>query len=141
MSVSSVKFAEPLQVSQSRPSRPPTPPEGSGPPGMSELAGAMQELSALQSSDPTRFKQVVGELAAKLEAQAGEATGGEAKGLSDLAGRFRAAAESGQMPDLEPPAPPEGEPPMNPGVAAYAQAQHGDPMARLSQLVQSALEE
>lgn len=100
-----------------------------GPPEMSAIANYMQQLEQLQESDPDKFKEVSGKIAAQLKEAAASATeSGDAKqaeALTDLASKFETAATDGTMPDLAPPegagsaggprpGPPPGPPPGKP---------------------------
>jgi len=62
----------------------------------------MSQLADLAQSDPTKFKAVTAEIAQKLKAAAGAATGPEAAVLNKLADRFDAASQSGKASDLAP---------------------------------------
>lgn len=74
--------------------------------GVSKLGSYMKQLEELQSSDPTKFKEVTAEIAQKLKDAAQTATDngddGQAQALSDLADQFTTASENGSMPDLRP---------------------------------------
>ena len=74
--------------------------------GVSKLGSYMKQLEELQSSDPTKFKEVTAEIAQKLKDAAQTATDngddGQAEALSDLADQFTTASENGSMPDLRP---------------------------------------
>ncbi len=84
--------------------------------GLSDIGSYMQQLADLQQSDPDQFKEKASEIAEQLEAAAAEAseTGDTrlSEMLTDLAGKFDTAAETGEMPDLSPPD--GGPPPMGP---------------------------
>lgn len=67
---------------------------------------ARVELAALQQSDPEKFKQVVGQIADQLSQAASSQTGAAANKLSELADKFKTAAESGDLSALQPPAHP-----------------------------------
>jgi hypothetical protein len=67
----------------------------------------MDQLQQLSTSDPTKFKQLVSDMATKLKDAASKSTdGNEKQFLTSLADSFEASAKSGQ---LEPPKPPQGE--------------------------------
>lgn len=70
---------------------------------LSKPAEMLQKLSALQESDPAKFKEVVGQIAEKLQAAADSEEGGGSEMLSDLASRFAEAAETGDLSALQPP--------------------------------------
>jgi hypothetical protein len=80
----------------------------------SDLASYMQQLSELQQSDPDKFSELTAQISEQLQsaADAAESSGdtNQANALSDLADKFSAASESGEMPDLRP----SGPPPMGP---------------------------
>ncbi|MHC1781389.1 MAG: hypothetical protein AB9891_01275 [Anaerolineaceae bacterium] len=92
---------------------PPPPPGGMG--GMeidgmemSNPAEMMSKLQELQEKDPESFQTIMDQIADEIEAAAAEeeeATG-QASPLSDLADKFREAAESGDLSILKPPEPP-----------------------------------
>ena len=65
---------------------------------VSAFARSMQQLQQLQSSDPAKFKQVMSEIASKLQDAAGKASGPEAQFLAKEAAQFQQAAQTGQMP-------------------------------------------
>jgi hypothetical protein len=58
---------------------------------------SMQKLSALKTSNPAAFKQVMNRVAEQLSGFANFATGEDASSLSELAGRFASAAETGDI--------------------------------------------
>ncbi len=55
------------------------------------------ELQQLSQSDPTKFKAVAGQLATSFQNAAANATGPEAKMLTNLANTFSAASQSGTL--------------------------------------------
>jgi hypothetical protein len=69
---------------------------------LSKPGQLMSQLADLAQSDPTKFKAVTAEIAQKLKAAAGAATGPEAAVLNKLADRFDAASQSGKASDLAP---------------------------------------
>jgi hypothetical protein len=69
---------------------------------MSSLAKLMSELQQLQQSDPDKFKSVMSDIAKTLRTDAQNAAGSQASFLNNLAGKFDQAAQTGQMPDLQP---------------------------------------
>ena len=75
---------------------------------VSSLAKLMSELQQLQQSDPDKFKAVMSDIANTLKTDAQNATGSQATFLNNLANKFDQAAQTGQMPDLQPKAPSAG---------------------------------
>lgn len=74
---------------------------------MFKMFDFMDQLQQLSISDPTKFKQLMSDMATKLKEAAGKSTdGNEKQFLTSLADSFEASAKSGQ---LEPPKPPRGE--------------------------------
>jgi hypothetical protein len=69
---------------------------------LSKPGQLMSQLADLAQSDPPTFKAVTAEIAQKLKAAAGAATGPEAAVLNKLADRFDAASQSGKASDLAP---------------------------------------
>ena len=69
---------------------------------ISSLASLMSQLQQLQQSDPTKFKTVIADIASTLKTDAKNATGSQASFLNNLAAKFDQAAQTGQMPDLQP---------------------------------------
>ena len=63
-------------------------------------AQMLAQLQALQDKDPDKFKQVMGDMADKLGALADKT--GDQK-LSQLAGKFKTAGETGDLSSLQPP--------------------------------------
>ena len=64
------------------------------------LSGVGQFLSKLQElekSDPTKAKQVLTDIAGRLKADAGQATGTQADRLNQLADKFQKAADTGDL--------------------------------------------
>lgn len=70
----------------------------------------LSKLSQLQSSDPETFKSLMNDVADKLQAAADEGGDGNfsAKVLGDLAAKFRNAAETGDLSQLQPSQKPQG---------------------------------
>jgi hypothetical protein len=62
----------------------------------------------LQQTDPDKFKSVMSTIADTLKADAQNATGSKAQRLDALADKFSKAAQTGQMPDLQPKGPQHG---------------------------------
>lgn len=75
---------------------------------LSPMASMMNQLQQLQQTDPTQFKSVMSSIAATLTTDAQNATGPQAQHLTDLANKFSQAAQTGQMPDLQPPGQQQG---------------------------------
>lgn len=69
---------------------------------ISPFAAAMAQLQQLQQSDPTQFKSVMSNIADTLTTDTQSASGSTAQMLTDLANKFSQAAQTGQMPDLQP---------------------------------------
>jgi HSP90 family molecular chaperone len=69
---------------------------------MSAFAKLMSELQQLQQSDPDKFKSVMSDIAKTLKTDAQNATGSQATFLNNLSSKFDQAAQTGQMPDLQP---------------------------------------
>lgn len=70
---------------------------------MSDPAEMMSKLLELQEEDPVNFLTVMEQIAEELEAAAEEETTGQPSRLSDLAAKFREAADSGDLSVLKPP--------------------------------------
>ena len=70
---------------------------------LSPMASLLNQLQQLQQTDPDKFKSVMSSIADTLKADAQNATGPKAQRLTDLANKFSQAAQTGQMPDLQPP--------------------------------------
>ncbi len=73
------------------------------------------KLQQLQQEDPTKFKQVVSEIAKQLQSAA---TQSGDKNLSALASKFEDVANGGDLSEIKPPSPPQGGSGM---AAAYSQ--------------------
>jgi hypothetical protein len=69
---------------------------------MSPMASLLNQLQQLQQSDPDKFKSVMSSIADTLKTDAQNATGPQAQRLTSLANKFDQAAQTGQMPDLQP---------------------------------------
>jgi hypothetical protein len=69
---------------------------------MSPMASLLNQLQQLQQTDPDQFKSVMSSIADTLKADAQNATGPQAQQLTNLANKFDQAAQTGQMPDLQP---------------------------------------
>jgi len=94
-----------LTVGATAPTTPPAAPDGPGAPATTSISGPgrmFHELSQLSKSDPTKFKQVVSDMASSLRADAQNATGEQATRLSQLADRLDKVAQSGNLSDLAP---------------------------------------
>jgi len=75
----------------------------------SKGAEMFSNLSELAEQNPTKFKEIVSEMASKLKQAAGDTDDTEeADRLNEMAERFATAAESGNVEDLMPPRPPDG---------------------------------
>ena len=70
---------------------------------ISKQGQLLSKLQQLQQQDPAKFKQVVTDIATKLQDAAKSATGDQQKFLTDLADKFQ-KAESGDLSGLQPPA-------------------------------------
>ena len=80
------------------------------PPAIGAMGQSLSDLSELASSDPDKFKELTSGLADELRTKAEETDDeDEAAMLNEMADRFSAAAESGDVEDLRPPKPPEME--------------------------------
>lgn len=64
---------------------------------ISKPAQLFNKLKQLQTSDPTKFKQVTAQLADKLQKAADNSTGDDQKLLSDLASKFKEASQIGEL--------------------------------------------
>jgi hypothetical protein len=69
---------------------------------LSPMADLLNQLQQLQQTDPDKFKSVMSSIADTLKADAQNATGPKAQRLNALADKFSQAAQTGQMPDLQP---------------------------------------
>ena len=69
---------------------------------LSPMAILLNQLQQLQQTDPDKFKSVMSSIADTLKADAQSATGPQAQRLNALADKFSQAAQTGQMPDLQP---------------------------------------
>ena len=69
---------------------------------ISPMASLLAQLQQLQQTDPDKFKSVMSSIADTLKTDAQNATGPKAQRLSALADKFSQAAQTGQMPDLQP---------------------------------------
>ena len=71
---------------------------------MSKPGEMFSQLEKLQKSDPAKFKQVVSDIADKLEAASKDSTAeGASSMLSDLAAKFRDVANGGDISEIKPP--------------------------------------
>ena len=69
----------------------------------------LSKLEQLKEKDPTKFKQVMSDMATKLKNLASSDTDSAgAKRLTDLASKFQTAADTGDLSALQPPKPPSG---------------------------------
>lgn len=62
----------------------------------------LSQLQQLQSQDPTKFTQVVSDIATQLQNAAQQATGPQSDFLSNLANRFQTTANTGDLSALQP---------------------------------------
>ena len=69
---------------------------------LSPMASLLNQLQQLQQTDPDKFKSVMSTIADTLKTDAQNATGPQAQRLNALADKFSQAAQTGQMPDLQP---------------------------------------
>jgi len=79
--------------------------EGGGSLSSANISGPGQLLAALQqlqAQDPTKFTQVVGQIASQLQTAAQQAQGGQASFLSGLAQQFQSVANGGSLALLQP---------------------------------------
>lgn len=109
---------------------------------LSPMGQLMSKLESLSESDPDKFKEVASQISEKLKAAAEKATGKDKEMLTKMAEQFAKASESGDMADLKPPKPPEGQdgqsaPPPPPQGQGQGQGHTGGP----SDDVKSALDE
>jgi hypothetical protein len=75
---------------------------------LSPMATLLNQLQQLQQTDPDKFKSAMSSIADTLKTDAQNATGPEAQHLNALADKFSQAAQTGQMPDLQPKGGPQG---------------------------------
>ena len=75
---------------------------------LSPMASLLNQLQQLQQTDPDKFKSVMSSIADTLKVDAQNATGPQAQRLTNLANKFSQAAQTGQMPDLQPPGQQQG---------------------------------
>jgi len=119
------------------------PPAGAASSSISQQGSIFSQLQQLSQQDPTRFKQVMSEMAKEIRTDASKQTGAAADRLSQMASRMDQVASSGDMSQLAPRQPPAAPQ----GAAAYqgAGGQHhhhhgGDAMASdLQQAFESAM--
>jgi hypothetical protein len=69
---------------------------------LSPMASLLNQLQQLQQTDPDKFKSVMSSIADTLKTDAQNATGPKAQRLNALADKFSQAAQTGQMPELQP---------------------------------------
>lgn len=117
------------------------------PTNVSQMGSLMSELQQLSKSDPTKFKQVTSEIADKLKAEAGDATG-KADFLNKLADKFQEASKTGDMSSLKPDQGKQGAKGahhhhgQHSKVSSYAAAsQQNQPVDSLAQIIQGALQD
>lgn len=73
-----------------------------GGPKVSQRGQMMAQLQKLQQQDPAKFKQFMADEAAKLKDAAAQASGEDAKRLSNLADKFQQSASSGDLSAFQP---------------------------------------
>lgn len=83
------------------------------------------QLQQLAQTDPTQFKQVAAQLATNFQNAAGQATGPQAKFLSNLADQFNQAAQTGTMPAPQAPQGAQGAGGAGGGGGAHHHHHHG----------------
>lgn len=69
---------------------------------ISSGAQLMDQLQALEKSNPDQFKAVMNDVASQLKTQASSASGTQASFLTDLASKFQQAGASGDLSALQP---------------------------------------
>lgn len=67
------------------------------PPTISQGASLLSQLQDLEKSDPARFKAVMSQVSDELRSEAQQSGGGKAALLNELADRFAAAAQAGDV--------------------------------------------
>ena len=77
---------------------------------LSPMASLLNQLQQLQQTDPGKFKSVMSSIADTRKTDAKSATGPQAQRLNALADKFSQAAQTGQMPDLQPKGQHQGAP-------------------------------
>jgi hypothetical protein len=87
---------------------------------ISPAAQYLGQLVRLQQSNPGEFKTVLTDIADKLQAAADKAGGREGEALSNLASKFRAAGQTGDLSSLRPAHHHHGH--HHPGAIGYQQA-------------------
>jgi len=117
---------------------------------LSPMATLLNQLQQLQQNDPTQFKSVMSNIADTLKADAQNATGPKAQHLNDLADKFSQAAQTGQMPDLQPKGQAQGaaghhhhhhQVQSYQGGASSSTGSQNQPALDLAQIIQSALQQ
>jgi len=114
------------------------------------MAHVRSTSQQLQQTDPTQFKSVMSNIADTLKTDAQNASGSKAQMLTDLANKFSTAAQTGQMPDLQP----AGQPHAASGhhhhhhqVSSYqdsssaSTSSQNKPTTDLAQIIQAALQQ
>ena len=100
----------------------------------------LEHLSALSSSEPSRFRLVSNEITSKLKTEAGEQSGDMGSKLDDLAAKFAEAARTGDMSSLRPASRSSNTPAR--GADAYRQTARRAPGASdVEQLIADALKD
>jgi len=120
------------------------PADDPAPTNVSPMGDMMSKLQQLSQSDPSKFKQVMAEIADKLKAVANDSSGQRADFLGKLADKFQQAGQSGDMSAFKPPQGSESAHHRH-GHHAHAAAsadaaQQGRPSDSLAQIIESALQ-
>jgi hypothetical protein len=117
---------------------------------LSPMASLLNQLQQLQQTDPNKFKSVMSSIADTLTTDAQSATGPKAKMLTDLANKFSQAAQTGQMPDLQPPGQQQGvsghhhhhhQAKSYQDSSSTSASSQGKPSTDLAQIIQAALQQ
>ena len=117
---------------------------------LSPMATLLNQLQQLQQSDPDKFKSVMSSIADTLKTDAQNATGPQAQRLNALADKFSQAAQTGQMPDLQPKGQAQGaaghhhhhhQVQSYQGGASSSTGSQNQPALDLAQIIQSALQQ
>jgi hypothetical protein len=117
---------------------------------LSPMASLLNQLQQLQQSDPTKFKSVMSSIADTLKTDARNATGPMADRLNALADKFSQAAQTGQMPDLQPKGQPQGtsghhhhhhQVQSYQGGSSSTDGSQNQPAVDLAQIIQAALQQ
>ena len=107
---------------------------------ISREAEMLEHLSALRSSEPSRFKVVSSEITSKLKTEADTQGGDMGRKLGDLADKFAEAARTGDMSSLRPSSRSSNAPAH--GADAYRQTARRAPAGSdVEQLISDALKD